>query len=54
MLKTLYAKRNGSSVEIYDEDGSLKATFSKEGYRPTRATKVVTINCWKWNLKWNI
>lgn len=49
---TLFAKRNGTSVEIYDSAQELKGIFKDTGYRPTKATKVITLNCWKWKLKW--
>lgn len=51
-MKTLYARREGAAVNIYDKENHLKATFTKEGYRPTKATKEIVLNCWKWKLNW--
>jgi len=51
-LKTLYAKRYGTSVEIYDKDNNYKGRFPNTGYRPTKATKTITLNCWRWKLEW--
>ena len=51
-LITVFAKREGTSVVIYNKDGSKKCSFPNTGYRPTRATKTVMINCWRFNLKW--
>ena len=52
-LKTLYATRSGSSVVILNSTKSvIKAIFRNTGYRPTKATKIITLNCWKWKLKW--
>jgi hypothetical protein len=52
MLRTLYAKRNKSNVDVFNEEGKLKGTFTNKGYRPTKATKEITFNCWKWKLEW--
>ena len=52
MLETLFARRNKTSVELYNADGELKGIFPNTGYRPTRATKEITLNCWKWKLLW--
>lgn len=49
---TLYAKREGTNVDLYNENGDLKARFPNTGYRPTKATKIVTVNCWKFKLQW--
>ena len=49
---TLFAKRNGTSVEVYNKAGEVKGVFPREGYRPTKATKIITLNCWKWKLEW--
>lgn len=49
---TLYAQRNGTSVNIYNKQGDLKAIFTNSGYRPTKATKEITLNCWRWKLEW--
>jgi len=51
-MKTLYAKRNKTNVDIYDKDKNFKARFPNTGYRPTKSTKLITLNGWKWNLKW--
>lgn len=49
---TLYAKRVGTSVIIYDSQQEQRAIFPNTGYRPTKATKLLTLNCWTYNLKW--
>jgi len=51
-LITLYAQRKGTSVVITDKAGKTKGIFPNTGYRPTKATKQITLNCWNWNLKW--
>ena len=52
-MKTLYAMRFLTSVLILNSDRTkVIARFPNTGYRPTKATKVLTLNCWKWNLKW--
>ena len=51
-LITLYAQRCLTSVIITDKDGNIKGKFPNTGYRPTKATKTITLNCWKWNLVW--
>ena len=51
-IKTLYAKRVGTYVEVYNKKGKLKAIYPNTGYRPTKSTKTVTLNCFKWRLKW--
>ena len=52
MLRTLYAKRNGTSVDVFNKEGELKGTFTNNGYRYTKATKEITLNCWNWKLEW--
>lgn len=52
-LITLKAKREGENVVLYNPDGTHKATFPKRGYRPTRATKIVTLNCFKYRIEWD-
>tara|TARA_R110002020_G_scaffold239410_1_gene451937 strand:+ start:952 stop:1113 length:162 start_codon:yes stop_codon:yes gene_type:complete len=52
MLITLFAKRKGTSVNIYDKENNLKAIFTNKGYRPTKATKEITLNCFRWKLEW--
>ena len=49
---TLFAKRNGTDVNIYDKDNNLKGIYNNKGYRPTRATKEITLNSWMWKLNW--
>ena len=50
---TLYAMRLLTSVVILDSKREkVKAIFPNTGYRPTKATKTLTLNCWKWNLRW--
>ncbi len=49
---TLYAKRIGTSVHIFDSENNLKGIFPNTGYRPTRATKELMLNCFKFILKW--
>jgi hypothetical protein len=51
-LITLYASRNGTDVVLKNKDGSFKAIFPNRGYRPTKATKTVTVNCCKFEVKW--
>lgn len=51
-LITLFAKRVDGNVNIYTKEGKLKAIFPKRGYRPTKRTKEITLNGWKFNLKW--
>ena len=51
-LITLYAKRNKTSVNIYDNNNNLKAIFTNNGYRPTKATKKIVLNCFNYKLKW--
>lgn len=52
-MKTLYAIRHLTSVLILDsERKTVKAKFPNTGYRPTKATKILTLNGWNWNLKW--
>ena len=51
-LITLFAKRNKTSVEVYNSKGELKAIFPNTGYRPTKATKEIILNCWRWKLEW--
>ena len=51
-LITVYAMRFGTSVNIYNTDGTLKAIFHNRGYRPTKRTKRVKINGYIFNLKW--
>ena len=51
-LITLTAKRVGTSVEVRNHVGVLKGIFPNTGYRPTKATKILTLNGWKWYLKW--
>jgi hypothetical protein len=52
MLTTLFAKRINTSVHIFDKNGKLKGIFPNTGYRPTKATKEITLNCWRWKLEW--
>jgi hypothetical protein len=47
---TLLAKRIGTGVNLYDKENNLKAIFPRRGYRPTKATKEVMVNCWKCEL----
>lgn len=50
---TLYAMRSGTSVVILDsKKENIKAIFRNIGYRPTKATKTITLNCFKWKLIW--
>jgi len=49
---TLLAKRIGTGVNLYDKENNLKAIFPRRGYRPTKATKEVMVNCWKYKLEW--
>lgn len=50
---TLYAMRHLTSVIILDSNREkVKAIFPNTGYRPTKATKILTLNCWQWKLKW--
>lgn len=53
-LITLYAKRDNKTGYVYikTKEGELMIKFPPTGYRPTKATKTVTINCWKWKLEW--
>lgn len=51
-LITLYAQRSLTSVVITDKDGKIKGIYPNTGYRPTRATKTITLNCCKWKLVW--
>ena len=52
-MKTLYAMRFLTSVLILNSDRTeVIARFPNTGYRPTKATKVLTLNCWKWKLVW--
>ena len=51
-LITLYAQRSLTSVLITDKDGNLKGIFTNTGYRPTKATKTITLNCCKFKLVW--
>jgi hypothetical protein len=43
----------GKAVHVFKESGELKAIFPATGYRPTKATKEITINCFRFALKWN-
>lgn len=61
MLITLKAKRiketNGlykgfNKTEIYNEDGTLKATFPASTTQPKMGIKHITLNCFKWKLIW--
>ena len=52
MKLTLFAKRNNTSVDVYNDKGVFKGSFPNTGYRPTRATKKITLNCWEWKLEW--
>ena len=49
---TLLAKRIGTGVNLYDKENNLKAIFPIRGYRPTKATKEVMVNCWRYKLEW--
>jgi hypothetical protein len=49
---TLFAKRAGQYVHLSDKSGKLKAKYPPTGYRPTKATKQVTLNCWRFNVIW--
>ena len=52
-LITLYAMRSGTSVIILDsEKENIKGIFRNTGYRPTKATKKITLNCCLFKLKW--
>lgn len=52
-LITLYAMRTGTSVVILDNKReNVKGIFPNTGYRPTKATKRITLNCCLFNLKW--
>jgi len=51
-LTTVYAKRNKTSVNIYDKNKNLKAIFTNKGYRPTKATRKIVLNCFNWDLEW--
>jgi len=51
-LITLYASRDGTNVVLKNKDGSFKAIFPNRGYRPTKATKTVMVNCFKFKVKW--
>lgn len=52
-LITLHASRIGTSVKITNNVGVCVALFTNKGYRPTRATKKITLNCWDYNLIWD-
>jgi hypothetical protein len=51
-MLTLQAKRTKLGVILFNENNNQVAMFPKSGYQPTRATKTVTLNCWKYNLIW--
>ncbi|AGO47670.1 hypothetical protein Phi4:1_gp133 [Cellulophaga phage phi4:1] len=49
---TLTAKREGTSVAVYNSKGEFKGRFPNTGYRPTKATKTIILNCFKFKLEW--
>lgn len=51
-LITLYAERVNTSVIIKNKEGKIKGIFPNTGYRPTKATKILTLNCWNFLLEW--
>jgi len=52
-LITLVAKRVKSDVVIFDTNNVQKAIFTKNnGYRPTKATKEIILNCFRFKLVW--
>ena len=52
-LITLYAQRSLTSVIILDsKKENVKAIYPNTGYRPTKATKTITLNCCKFKLVW--
>ena len=48
----VFAHREGTNVVITTANGKQKAIFPNTGYRPTKATKQITLNGWKWGLVW--
>lgn len=52
ILRTLYAERIGTSVRVTNERGRIKGIFPNTGYRPTKATKKIMLNCFYYLLKW--
>lgn len=51
-LITLYAKRVNKEVHVFTKEGKLKAKYPPTRYRPTKATKEITLNCFVWALVW--
>lgn len=51
-LITLYAERVGTSVKITNKEGKTKGIYPNTGYRPTKATKKIILNCWEFQLEW--
>lgn len=39
-------------TQFYKPDGSLYATIPVESKQPRKDKKTITLNCWKWNIKW--
>ncbi len=51
-LITLYAERIDTSVVIKNKEGKVKGIYPNTGYRPTKATKKIILNCWNFLLEW--
>lgn len=40
-------------TELYNQDGSLKATIPASAKQPRKGKKTIILNCWNWALNWN-
>lgn len=49
---TLLAERKGTAVVLRTTAHEFKARFTNIGYRPTKATKKVRVNCFDFRLLW--
>lgn len=57
-MQTLYAYREQRQYKRYtttlkDKEGKVKAIFANHLTQPRKGTKVLTVNCWKYNIDWS-
>lgn len=51
-LITLHAEKKKDGTYFFDEKGILKGKIPIHQPQPSRNTKTITLNCWKWAVKW--
>lgn len=57
-MNTLYAHREKQQYRRYttvlkDKEGKVKAIFGSYLTQPRKGTKVLTVNCWEYNIDWS-